>query len=234
MHGLISDGVVRRIVPHGAGEERAAAALVELGAGVERIEDHRRPGGVVAGDTQQEVPGERDALDVEPGAARHVHVDDRQRDGNPEAPLEDDVEEAVAEVVVVGAIAEEALAIEEQAVERGDALAHRRRPDGPEIDGGQIAQARELGERGPRIEPRILEPRDHQGGARDVDGRLRERADQFVRDRIRVPQHAGAGSHAIREAAAAARPASRSSTSATVTSSSEATTVSASPSADAA
>ena len=65
------------------------------------------------------MPRERDAVNVQPGAAGHFHVDDRERDGNAEAALEDDVQQAVAEVVVVGAVAAEAFAREEQAIERG-------------------------------------------------------------------------------------------------------------------
>ena len=67
------------------------------------------------------MPGERDALRVEARAAGDVDVHDRQRNRDPEAALEDHVEQAVPEVIVVGAIAGEALALEEQPVEGPEA-----------------------------------------------------------------------------------------------------------------
>ena len=66
----------------------------------------------------QEVAGEVDALHRQPGAPRHLHVDQRQRDRDPGAALEHLVEEAVARILVVHLVADEAHLAEKILVQR--------------------------------------------------------------------------------------------------------------------
>ena len=70
---------------------------------------------------QQKVPGKVDALDVDAGAPRDLHVDERQRDRNAGAPIEHVVQEAVARILVLDVVADEPLLVEQVVVERGDA-----------------------------------------------------------------------------------------------------------------
>src|SRR5205085_7259239 len=77
---------------------------------VERI-DHQLP--FREPHLAEEVAGKADALDVEPAAPAHLHVDDAERERDAGAPVEDLVEEAVARVVVVVVIAAEAELVEE-------------------------------------------------------------------------------------------------------------------------
>src|SRR4051812_16906632 len=66
----------------------------------------------------QEMPGEVDALDIEPGPARDLHVDDSQRDRNAGAAIEHLVQEAVTGIAVVAAVAGELQLLEQEAIER--------------------------------------------------------------------------------------------------------------------
>ena len=91
------------------------------------------------GTPQQEVTRERDALDVEPRAPRHLDVDHAQRDRNAEPAFDDEVQEAVAEVVVVVVVAREVLVFVEKLVERGNPGADGRLAPGPESHGGTVA-----------------------------------------------------------------------------------------------
>ena len=67
---------------------------------------------------QQEVSGKVDPFDRQPGAPRHLDVEQRQRDRNAGAAVEHGVEEAVARVLVVGLVAGELQLFEEIRVER--------------------------------------------------------------------------------------------------------------------
>ena len=87
---------------------------------MERVDDQifriRQP--VPRRAAEQEVAGEVDALDGQPGAPRHLHVDQRQRDRDPGAPIEHLVEEAVARILVVHLVADEAQLAEQIVVQR--------------------------------------------------------------------------------------------------------------------
>src|SRR6187431_952776 len=80
---------------------------------MKRIEDERR-------EAHQEVPWEIDALNLDTGPARDLHVDESQRNRYPRAAFEHLVEKAVAGVVVAIAVAGEAFLIEEICVQHVD------------------------------------------------------------------------------------------------------------------
>ena len=152
-------------------QERPAASLVELATAVERIENDRAAR-VVAGicrHPQQKVAGERDAEHLEARAPRDFDVDEAQRDRDARASFDDDVEEAVAEVAVVGAVAGKPFVVVEQTVELGDSRSDRRVMDRVEPPGSALAQIVETRDGRPRIELRILDSRDHERGTGKVE-----------------------------------------------------------------
>ena len=68
------------------------------------------------GAAHQEMAGEVDAVDLQPGAPRHLHVDHRERDRNAGAPVEHLVEAAVARVLVPVPVADELQLFEQVAL----------------------------------------------------------------------------------------------------------------------
>ena len=142
MHGERSRGLNRARSADWRGQQAAAGGLVDLGPAVERVEDDRVVGLAAqpAVNADEKMAGERDAEDVQAGAARHVHVDDRERDRDPHAPFDHDVEQAVAEVVVVPAIAGEMFVLVQEPVERRDAQPHGRVAKRPKTPGGAAAE----------------------------------------------------------------------------------------------
>ena len=180
---------------------------------------------------------ERDAVNLQSGSAGHFHVHDRERDGNAEAALEDDVQQAVAEVVVVGAVPAEAFAREEQPIERSHPRPHRGRAERIERHRRKIAEPRELRQRRARIELRELELGDDERRGRHVNRGARQHARQLAGQRVVAAGDTRAGPHVWPGVPARAWMASRASisrsTRSIVTSSSESTVASAPGSASA-
>jgi hypothetical protein len=96
--------------------------------------------------------------------ARDLHVDERERDGNAEAPFEHAVEEAVPEIVIVRVIAGEALVLEQQAVQRRDACPHGVSGDAVQTHERLLAQPIEQRQERHRVEMSVLEPCDDERG----------------------------------------------------------------------
>jgi hypothetical protein len=129
---------------------------LEQGA-VERIDDER---GLSRG-AQQEVPREGNALELETDARGDLAVDDRERDRDSGAALENDVEKAVARVVVLLLIAAEAgFAAQERDEPRH---AGRGVPCAGNGSSRVLAEPVQCGERYVRIERRLELRRQHQG-----------------------------------------------------------------------
>ena len=157
-----------------AAQQLAACLLGQQRAAVERIDDQiLRERQAAAGRTAQEkMTGEVDALDVEPRAPRDFHIQQRERNRDPGSAVEHLVEKAVAGILVLNLVADEAQLLEQVFVEHHDARvairidARRRvaRQDGR----GRHAHLRlaaervELIEVGPGVEFRVLDARDHQ------------------------------------------------------------------------
>src|SRR4029453_8367251 len=80
---------------------------------MKRIEDERR-------EAHQEVPWKIDALNLDTGPARDLHVDESERNRYSRAAFKHLVEKAVAGVVVAIAVAGEAFFIEEICVQHVD------------------------------------------------------------------------------------------------------------------
>ena len=108
--------------------DRLAVDLFEAGADVVEVEDRAAVERVdnqlaaLVDRLDQEVRGEGDAEEVEPGAPSDLEVDHRERDRDAEAALQHVVEKRVARVAVVVAIARKAGAHEQEVGERLHAL----------------------------------------------------------------------------------------------------------------
>ena len=98
-------------------------------------------------------------------AGAHLHGDERQGDGNAQAPLEHVVQAAVARVVVVVGIAAEALLGEEELSEPMEDAQLVAEADGT----GACRQLVELLERVLEDEVRMLDTGDAEGAPRQVD-----------------------------------------------------------------
>ena len=83
------------------------------------------------------------AFETQPGAAADLEVDDGEADRNAEPPVEHLVQEAVARIVVVLAVAAEAELLVEIRVERGDQDGRRRAVVPLQPPGGRFAHALE-------------------------------------------------------------------------------------------
>ena len=99
------------------------------------------------------MPGEVDAFDVQAGAPRHLHVDQRQRDRNPRAAIEHFVQEAVARVFVVHFVADEAHLAEQIPVQRH----HLRVSIGIDIRRRVAGRGRRVGDAAPRLAADVIE-----------------------------------------------------------------------------
>ena len=86
-------------------------------AGVKRIHVEGLGMGAVAHD---EVPGQADAVDRQTGAAAHVDIDDGEGNRDADLALQHLVQKAVARVVVVPAVAAQAVFLEETGIEAGN------------------------------------------------------------------------------------------------------------------
>src|SRR4029453_17414837 len=84
-------------------------------APAERIHGQPAPRSLHA---NHEVPGQPDALHLEPRAAADLYVDEREGDRNPGTAVDHLVQVAVARVVVLLAVAAEAELLEQVVVER--------------------------------------------------------------------------------------------------------------------
>ena len=162
------------------------SATIELDTGVERVQqDFLAAGiGVQRRHAHQKVSRKRDALHFDPGPVRHLHVDQRERDRNAEPSLEDDVQEAVAEVVIVPVVAGKALVLEQQSVERDQSGADRP-PGNPAHPCARLgAEPIERLHVRPGVEGGILQPGDDQRGAGQVDGLSSHGRVQFMDQRV--------------------------------------------------
>ena len=127
-----------------------------------------------------EVPRQPHALDLEPGPARDLHVDGRQRDRDAGLPVEDVAEVAVARVVVLLGVAAEALLLEQVAVEGHDRpLRARLLLEAAAQGDAHLVEADEVG---PHVEALVLLRRDEQGRLGEVH--LPVRAGEYLFETI--------------------------------------------------
>jgi hypothetical protein len=105
-----------------------------------------------------------DALDGQAHAPSDLHRDHRERDRDSESPNQHVVEKAVARVVVLLAVAAEALLLEEEAPQ-----AVQRAPPPERARAGALGEVVEPGEPGPRVEVGILDAGDREPGPTEVD-----------------------------------------------------------------
>ena len=110
----------QRLVSRVTAQQFAAGVLRQERAAVERIDDQifgvgRAPPGRTA---QQEMSGKVDALHVQAGPPRDFHVEHRERNRNAGPPIEHLVQKAVARILVVHVVADEAQLLEQVLVER--------------------------------------------------------------------------------------------------------------------
>ena len=148
-------------------------------------------------ESQEEVPGEVDAVDPHAGPPRDLDVDHGKRARNSGATFEHLVQKAVSGVLVIGAVSCESFLVEQIAVERIDRAVWCigtvlvRQPGG-----GRFAHVLQVGQVGLWVKPRVGKARDEQGWRRQVrvwTGRgLAECLDQFRREQVR-------GAHAFRQ-----------------------------------
>ena len=123
----------------------------------------------------EEVAGEIDAVHLQPGTPRDLHVDDRERQRDAGPTFEHLVEAAVSRILVLVAIARETELVEEVFVERLDAALRRhvaaRRRVALDDASRRIAHRIETREIGIRIEARAFDARDDErAGASAVPG----------------------------------------------------------------
>ena len=125
-----------------------------------------------AGQRSRKWPGKLTPFDGQPGAPRHFHVEQRQRDRDAGAPIEHFVQEAVARILVVHLVADEAHLAEQILVQRHHlrvaiGIDSRRRLAGGcrrVVDAAPrfLADRVELVEIRARVEGWIFDARDHQ------------------------------------------------------------------------
>ncbi len=110
-----------RLLPDVLPQQLAAVHLRQQRAGVERIDDQVVvcAAGFRRG-THEEVPGKIHPFELHAGAPADLEIHDRQADRNSDPAVEHFVEEAVARIVVVLAVAAEAELFVEIRIQRGD------------------------------------------------------------------------------------------------------------------
>src|SRR5499427_10326893 len=127
---------------------------------------------------QQEMTWEVDAGHVETGAASHLDVNHRQRDGNAKPAVQNLIQEAVTRICVLLDVAGETQLAEQVLVQYLDAgvpirIDPRRRIVGQDLHrqyapAGFPADRVELAEVRPDVERGLFDARDEQGGHREV------------------------------------------------------------------
>jgi len=135
--------------------------------------------------------GQADAQDFQADAAADLHDEHRERDRDAELPVEDVVEAAVARIVVVVGVTAEALLVEQelaQPLEGASSILdlRHRRARGELVEPGQRALGDEVG---------ILDSRDPERGAREVDLGTLHQAPEIVERAVeahRLAQQPGA------------------------------------------
>ena len=127
---------------------------------------------------KQEVSGEVDALRVQAGAACHLQINDRERDGDARAPVQHLVEKAVARIVEVLAVPAEPHLVVKVLVQ--DPHGILRGVDGVDARRGLCAHLLDGPKVGLGVERRVLDPRDRQNGRGEVATRSGHRAAQII------------------------------------------------------
>ena len=113
------------------------------------------------------MPRERHALEGQADAPPDLHVEHRQRDGDPGAPVDDLVQVRVARIVVVVRVAAKAQVVEQEFVQRDDAVFGRRIVR--ETRAQLLREALELADIAVDIQPWVGILRDLQTGPRQFD-----------------------------------------------------------------
>jgi hypothetical protein len=149
-------------------QQHAAVVFGEQRAAVERIDDQSSTRALAdVGTTDEKMPGEIDAVDVQSRAPRHFHVDEGQRDRNACAPIEHLVETAVTGILVPLAVADESLFLKEVGVQGTNAGERRAIAGVLDVRGNRLggggAHAIELRDVRFGDQAGILDARDHQG-----------------------------------------------------------------------
>ena len=128
------------------------------------------------GRAHEEVAGEVHAFEPQAGAAPDLEIDHRQTDRDAGPAIEDFVQEAVARIVVVLAVAAEAKLLEEIGVQRRDLRVDRSPPAALQPRGRRFPHPLEPLQVGFGIEHRDIHARDRQRRRRNGFARLVERA----------------------------------------------------------
>jgi hypothetical protein len=166
--------------PEGAGDDRLASLRGQDGSAVERIQQD--PSATAALKAHDEVGGQPDALDHQVEPSTHLDQDQREGDGDAEAPVQDVVEEAVPGIVILRCVPPEPLLLEEelaQAVEASQRI--RAAAQRPRL-GRQLIEPAEIG---PDVESRVLGPGDQQRRRREIDGAVGPPdGDRELRERV--------------------------------------------------
>ncbi len=150
------------------GHELLTAFGSEDGPTIERIQQH--PASLWRLESHDEVSREADAVDGQLQPPADLDQDQRERDGDAEAAVEDVIEEAVPRIVILLAVSPEALLLEKklaQAMEPTEGIALR--APGPGI-GGEPVQATKVR---PDVQVWVLRLGDQQRRSRQIDLRLR-------------------------------------------------------------
>jgi hypothetical protein len=166
---------------------------------VKRVDDQVGIMGRAHRTAHEEVAREIDTFGLDAGPTGDFHVDERERDRDAGTAIEHLIEEGIARVLVVGRVADEALFPEQVVVQRLDTRVGfgidarrcfaRRTGDG-DAQRGIAAHRVELVDIRSGVEVRVLEPRDHQRGDRQI--RIRTERD------TREAHHGLLGYHAFR------------------------------------
>ena len=130
-------------------------------------------------------------LHGEPQALAHLDQDEGQRDGNALPSIEHVVEEAVARVVVVLAIAREALLHEEVFAKPVQAAQRIGRAPRPVNAAGEPIESLQVRI---NLERRVLPPGDGEGGSREIETTIgpRDQRGKLAERRIGAHQQPGA------------------------------------------
>ena len=126
--------------------------------------------------------GEVDPFEPQSGAAPDLEIDQGEADRDAEAPVEHLVQEAVAGIVVVIAIAAEPELFVEVGVERRDPHRGRRPLMALEPSGRRLAHPLEAQQVRRRVERGIFDAGDRQRRGREGFARLVQRAQEIVGD----------------------------------------------------
>src|SRR6266542_511558 len=187
-HRRIVLGQERHRASHYAPHELLAFLGSHEGASVEGVEENLR---IIEPRPRDEVARQPYALDGEAETLAHLHEHQAQRDGNALAPVQHVVQEAVARIVELVAIAGETLLHEEVFAKAVQAPEGVGGAAGAVHGAGQTVQTLQVGV---GVEPRILPAGDGQGGPPQIEAAVtpRDQLGELEERRVAIHQQPGA------------------------------------------